>query len=171
MKCSNCGYEFDEGIFCPECGTKNDVSVEERQKAQNILDELDSVENEKKMINQWGWSNDKDVMVRIIARLEVYSKVKDMNVVTEASKKTIQNMKIDIINDYSKLCKEADGIGIQTFWAVVFTVLAIVFGFPAGILGIIIGILFIYGGWAAVNDKKRAKALSKKLETTIKQLQ
>ena len=22
MKCANCGTEFDEGIFCPECGTK-----------------------------------------------------------------------------------------------------------------------------------------------------
>lgn len=24
MKCSKCGFEFTEGIFCPECGTKND---------------------------------------------------------------------------------------------------------------------------------------------------
>ena len=22
MKCSNCGTEFSEGVFCPECGTK-----------------------------------------------------------------------------------------------------------------------------------------------------
>lgn len=22
MKCNNCGYEFEEGMFCPECGTK-----------------------------------------------------------------------------------------------------------------------------------------------------
>lgn len=22
MKCPNCGFEFDEGVFCPECGTK-----------------------------------------------------------------------------------------------------------------------------------------------------
>lgn len=22
MKCSNCGTEFGEGMFCPECGTK-----------------------------------------------------------------------------------------------------------------------------------------------------
>ncbi|WP_455190866.1 hypothetical protein [Eubacterium ramulus] len=25
MKCKNCGTEFTEGIFCPECGTKVDV--------------------------------------------------------------------------------------------------------------------------------------------------
>ena len=24
MKCTKCGFEFDEGIFCPECGTKNE---------------------------------------------------------------------------------------------------------------------------------------------------
>ena len=24
MKCTNCGTEFEEGLFCPECGTKND---------------------------------------------------------------------------------------------------------------------------------------------------
>lgn len=24
MKCSACGFEFTEGVFCPECGTKND---------------------------------------------------------------------------------------------------------------------------------------------------
>ncbi len=23
MKCTNCGFEFSEGIFCPECGFKN----------------------------------------------------------------------------------------------------------------------------------------------------
>jgi rRNA maturation endonuclease Nob1 len=22
MKCTNCGYEFEKGNFCPECGTK-----------------------------------------------------------------------------------------------------------------------------------------------------
>ena len=26
MKCSKCGFEFAEGIFCPECGTKNDLN-------------------------------------------------------------------------------------------------------------------------------------------------
>lgn len=25
MKCTNCGTEFEEGLFCPECGTKNDA--------------------------------------------------------------------------------------------------------------------------------------------------
>ena len=31
MKCKNCGFEFDEGIFCPECGTKYDVEEAKRQ--------------------------------------------------------------------------------------------------------------------------------------------
>lgn len=29
MKCKNCGFEFDEGCFCPECGTKYEESVNE----------------------------------------------------------------------------------------------------------------------------------------------
>lgn len=29
MKCKNCGVEFNEGVFCPECGTKNEVVIDE----------------------------------------------------------------------------------------------------------------------------------------------
>lgn len=25
MKCKNCGHEFENGIFCPECGTKHEM--------------------------------------------------------------------------------------------------------------------------------------------------
>ena len=28
MKCKNCGFEFAEGVFCPECGTRNDFNGE-----------------------------------------------------------------------------------------------------------------------------------------------
>ena len=33
MKCNNCGFEFDEGIFCPECGTKfeNEQVAEQKE--------------------------------------------------------------------------------------------------------------------------------------------
>ena len=27
MKCQKCGFEFEEGIFCPECGTKNEEII------------------------------------------------------------------------------------------------------------------------------------------------
>lgn len=29
MKCKNCGVEFPEGIFCPECGTKHEEQKDE----------------------------------------------------------------------------------------------------------------------------------------------
>ena len=34
MKCSKCGNEFNEGIFCPECGTRiePELSPEEQEK-------------------------------------------------------------------------------------------------------------------------------------------
>lgn len=43
MKCKNCGFEFAEGIFCPECGTKNDfneeeVIVESEEEEEEIVD-------------------------------------------------------------------------------------------------------------------------------------
>lgn len=36
MKCENCGTEFSEGVFCPECGTriKPELSSEEHAKKQ-----------------------------------------------------------------------------------------------------------------------------------------
>lgn len=44
MQCSNCGAEFDEGIFCPECGT--------RYHAENViaLSEADLIPNNKTSI-------------------------------------------------------------------------------------------------------------------------
>jgi len=34
MKCKNCGAEFNEGIFCPECGTKVEVELSTEEKEQ-----------------------------------------------------------------------------------------------------------------------------------------
>lgn len=37
MKCKNCGAEFNEGIFCPECGTRvdEDTNSEKNITAEN----------------------------------------------------------------------------------------------------------------------------------------
>ena len=43
MKCSKCGFEFTEGIFCPECGTKNDLN----EFAEEII--ADDSENEEEI--------------------------------------------------------------------------------------------------------------------------
>lgn len=40
MKCKNCGAEFNEGIFCPECGTKNEVERKEITGAKPQQDNL-----------------------------------------------------------------------------------------------------------------------------------
>lgn len=34
MKCKNCGIEFEEGIFCPECGTKIEMNLSDEEKEQ-----------------------------------------------------------------------------------------------------------------------------------------
>lgn len=31
MKCTKCGKEFSEGMFCPECGTRVDETVSSAQ--------------------------------------------------------------------------------------------------------------------------------------------
>ena len=31
MKCKNCGAEFNEGVFCPECGTKVEIELDKEE--------------------------------------------------------------------------------------------------------------------------------------------
>ena len=45
MKCANCGTEFNEGLFCPECGTKYD-------EYESKLAELRKAEEERKRQEQ-----------------------------------------------------------------------------------------------------------------------
>lgn len=35
MKCKKCGTEFEEGIFCPECGERY-ISEEKREVEDNV---------------------------------------------------------------------------------------------------------------------------------------
>lgn len=44
MKCKKCGCEFDEGIFCPNCGERKDVDT---QNNGDITPELDEKNNEE----------------------------------------------------------------------------------------------------------------------------
>ena len=52
MKCKKCGYDF-EGVFCPECGTKNTTQEEKNNSERNVT----SIE--KRLIEQqlylWEW--------------------------------------------------------------------------------------------------------------------
>lgn len=44
MKCKKCGNEFDEGIFCPECGTKNE---DKPQMSEEDIKELERQQQER----------------------------------------------------------------------------------------------------------------------------
>ncbi len=45
MKCTKCGFEFSEGIFCPECGTKYDE--EEAEKIEMAKERAEKERHEK----------------------------------------------------------------------------------------------------------------------------
>ncbi len=172
MVCKNCGTEFDEGIFCPECGTKIETEeniknalseettdfVDKQQRAYDILNEYEQVEKEKKIISELSWSDDKDIENRIKQRVKAYKKAKTLDLRTDQAKQLIQKMRDDIKADYYKYVREKDGsLGAHRFWAIVLTLIAVFVLFPLGIVGIIIGILFIFGGWGLVSDLKKAK--------------
>lgn len=52
MKCKACGFEFSEGIFCPECGCKietgNDEKTNDKALGSEIISVKESTENEVK---------------------------------------------------------------------------------------------------------------------------
>lgn len=50
MKCKNCGFEFEDGIFCPECGTNNSqISLEEQEKVEEEKARKDAEDNARRM--------------------------------------------------------------------------------------------------------------------------
>lgn len=53
MKCSNCGTEFEEGVFCPECGTKVENNLPNGDSAEpgSIVQEI-SMEQEGQSSNR-----------------------------------------------------------------------------------------------------------------------
>lgn len=184
MFCKNCGTEFLEGIFCPECGTKNETSkvdnhditsdvnytAEEYQKAYNILSEYEQVEEEKMIITKLGWPNPDDIESRIRQRLDIYYKASALDIKTVAAKQQIEQMKRDIMEDYYTYQKKDGSLGAQKFWAIVFSILAVCFLFPLGIIGIIIGIVVIWAGWNAVSELKKTKKTLEELDAILRQL-
>lgn len=47
MKCLKCGYEFSEGLFCPECGTKYDEEEAKKIEEKRIKEEQEEKEREE----------------------------------------------------------------------------------------------------------------------------
>lgn len=52
MKCNNCGADFSEGIFCPECGTKNleaeQIFQKEQERQEEIAEQERLIEEKRK---------------------------------------------------------------------------------------------------------------------------
>lgn len=54
MKCKNCGFEFDEGIFCPECGTKYEEAIV-KEATKEVVEEVNpetAVEKQQEAITE-----------------------------------------------------------------------------------------------------------------------
>lgn len=176
MRCSKCGMIFDEGTFCPECGTKcvkdNDVGNEENirydtetddfSKASSILNEYEKIEKEKKIISEIGWSTEKELVERVTERIVQYNEVRKRELKTDYAKQMIQKMIIDLKTDYKEL--ESKSVIKQRILAIFLTILSLSILFSFGIIGIIIGILLIIGSWMEVSDAKKAEKLKKDLE-------
>lgn len=176
MQCVNCGTIFDEGSFCPECGTKCnlDVNVENENntqkeaagdafsKADSILNEYERIEKEKKIISEIGWSTEKDLTERVIIRSTQFNEIRKRELRTDYAKQVVKKMAEDLKMDYEEVEKKS--IAKQSALAIFWTIIALSFLFPLGIIGIIIGVLLIIGGWKEVIDVKKAKKLKEELE-------
>ena len=179
MICKNCGSSFEEGIFCPECGTKcesgntsnqNNTVIEQRhQIAHSILDEFECVEDEKLLIDQLGWPNSKDIIQRIAARIEIYHKAVDLNVKTDAAQKKIVQMEQDIKDDYYKYKRDGEGVIPQAVWAIIITI-GVLWWWEPTIFRTLIGLLLFGAAWGAVIDIIVHKMNFKKLDKVFKKL-
>lgn len=182
MICKECGAKFEEGIFCPKCGANNEESVTEQQghavvlddeyqKARTILNEYEHVEEEKRQIMKLGWSNADDIETRIRERVKIYQRAKALELQTNGAKQYLQKMRDEISEDYHEYKEKDRSLGAQIFWMIVFSVLAICFLFPLGIIGIIIGVFVILGGCSAVVDVVRTKHTLEELKIIMKDIQ
>ena len=88
MKCKNCGFEFDEGIFCPECGTKYDVEEARRQadelKAQEELHRQEEIKERELEVEKAKAEQERLANERIQYELEL-----------EKQKAEIRNLELD----------------------------------------------------------------------------
>lgn len=88
MKCKNCGFEFDGGIFCPECGTKYDVEEARRQadelKAQEELHRQEKIKERELEVEKAKAEQERLANERIQYELEL-----------EKQKAEIRNLELD----------------------------------------------------------------------------
>lgn len=179
MICKNCGTSFEEGIFCPECGTKcesnntsnqdNPILEQRHQVAHNILDEFERVEKEKALIDQLGWPTSNSITKKIAARIEIYHKAVALNVKTDEAQKKVAQMKKDIEHDYYKYKQDGEGLIGQTVVAIIATI-AVLWWWKPTIFRTLVGLFLIFAMWFAVIEIIRYKINFKKLDKAFKKL-
>lgn len=178
MKCKNCGTEFSEGLFCPECGTKwieenENIDNDAELKAHDILKQYESVDNEKKQIEEIGWNQDSDCCERARKRLEQLRNIENQNFKSEYAKTKILKMKSDLRDDYYEI--EHNNYSMKT--AIICGVIADLIGLflicSFGIIGIVGGIFLLFGSInvyiGPIESKKRMKEIDDFLDNSNKQ--
>lgn len=155
MKCNNCGFEFDEGIFCPECGTKYDeekakiieaeeLEIEtqkaEESKAQENLLEQQVETHEKQLAEVVETEGVQKEEIERTFNEELYPAVEEINVVEDVYA-TSPNEEARIKTaDKNALISMICGLAS---WPLALT---IILWFPAAIIAIVFGVMALKGG-------------------------
>lgn len=84
MICKQCSTEFDEGMFCPECGTKHEINNEGSVNAENEIYQSDiaKVEVEKKKL-----AVEKEAVERMVQELQEKERIARESVEYERKEK------------------------------------------------------------------------------------
>lgn len=176
MRCRECGTEFFEGVFCPECGAKyaeeNNVIVNGTEeglvKAQTILAEYDRVEEEKNRLKSINWPNSGEAKKRIRERIEAVKEARNLGLKSEYAQNEISKMCIEIRQDYSKIQRETKEGNSQIIWAIALTIVSLTILFSLGIIGKIVGVIIILSQWNAVYEHEKDKKLVIELDEILK---
>lgn len=145
MKCLKCGYEFKEGLFCPECGTK--YNEEETKHMEN---ETAQQQSEKVLIEQENRAGIEEQERRHQEELMrtfngvLYNTIDEMNAARIAYDRQVAG---------EKATKRANSMAIWSFILALATyplVMTIFLWFPSLILSIVFGVKAFTGN----TDKK-----------------
>lgn len=179
MKCQNCGTEFEEGLFCPECGTKwiennintnvlNSDSDQENeqalQKANAILEEYSHAEVEEEKIKHLGWNDSPNDAERIRIRMKQLEEAEKLELKTPLGQQKILDMKNDLRQDYLKVKKGAVPVLVSVVMAIVGTILCMYFLLPYGTVKKVIGIFIILGLLDYIYENWRDNKVIKEVE-------
>ena len=169
MICSKCKNNFDEGIFCPNCGTrykeKEERIIEENVSLESnmIVDEFVKAQEERDAILKLGWPEFDEIQKQIDSRLIILSKAQQLNSITPGARELIEKMKADIRNDYYKLEERGSGVGQSLFVAIAVTILSL-FLLSLGIIGFVIGIVLMIIFWPEYSKVRKANKRAKQLK-------